>query len=171
MDISTQIYLARGHLFRKNLLELAQLGTFLTTGSARLGRSGADRWTSFGVTRLAQNSARGHFGVTWLAKTRLEVTSRSRKLEKTRLEVTSKSRKLRKLGSKSFRGGHFRGSQNMNRRAFLSFSSDRLAQNSARGHFGVTCLEKTRFGVTSGSLRGHLARENSARSQLEVETT
>ena len=46
---------------------------------------------------------------------------------------------------------------------FLSFSADRLAQNSARSHFGVTCLEKTPVGVTSGSLRGHLARETSAR--------
>ena len=51
-------------------------------------------------------------------------------------------------------------------------------ENSARGHFEATWLEKTRLGVTSrplgarkfgsGSLRGHLAREDSARGHFEA---
>ena len=76
---------------------------------------------------------------------------------------------------------------------FLSFSAHRLAQNSARGHFGVTWVAQssvrvtsgslrghfgvtsgslgspgTRLGVTSEPLRGHLARENSARGHFEA---
>ena len=51
-------------------------------------------------------------------------------------------------------------------------------ENSARGHFEATWLEKTRPGVTSrplgtrkldsGSLRGHLAREDSARDHIQA---
>ena len=89
-DIYIYIYIyinicARGQLFRKDLLDLAQLGDFLTTGSARLGRTGADRRTSGPAsgspgsprTRLGvtSGSLRGHFGVTWLARTGLGVTS------------------------------------------------------------------------------------------------
>ena len=54
-------------------------------------------------------------------------------------------------------------------------------ENTAQACIFDTWLEKTRFGVTSkplgsrrlgsGSLRGHLARENSARSHFEVEET
>ena len=116
-------------------------------GSARADRRGpADRWTGFGVTRLAQNSARGHFG------------------------VTSGS-----LGSPELGSGSLRETlKTLHRRVFLSFSADRLAQNSARGHFGVTWVAQNsargHFGVTSGPLRGHfgvtgLAR-NSARGHF-----
>ena len=81
---------------------------------------------------VQESSARSHFEVTWLEKTRLKVTSRPRNLNKTWLEVTWLAQNIEKT-----RGTWARG---------------HLAQeNSARGHFEATWLEKTRLEVTSRS--------------------
>ena len=53
-----------------------------------------------------------------------------------------------------------------------SLVSKKLGLGSLRAHFGVTSgspdSPRTRLGVTSGPLRGHLARENSARGHFEA---
>ena len=78
-------------------------------------------------------------------------------------ENSARSRfELEKLGSKS---------QELGKTRHFCLRGHRLAQNSARGHFGVTSGSLGSKKLGSRSLRGHLARENSARSQLEVEKT
>ena len=88
--------------------------------------------------------------------------------------------------------GPSRNSKTLHKRAFSALASRNLGsgslrghlarENSARGHFEATWLEKPRLGVVrlgvtsrplgsrklgSGSLRGHLARENLARGHFE----
>jgi len=143
-------------MFVRSSRGLVLLGTFDTqkhcTGrQTRLevtsGPPGSPR-PRLGVT---SGSLRGHFAVTGpaqnSARDHVGATSGSPGSPRTRVGVTSGS--LR----------------------------DHLArENSARGHFGVTWLKKTRLGVTSRSLgsgklgskslRSHSARENLARSHF-----
>ena len=113
-----------------------------------LGAFGNFRYSE--TLHRATNSARGHFGATWVAQTSARghfgVTSGSLCGHRARPELSSGSRR-----------GHF--------------GVTWLAQNSARGHFGVTSGSLGSRKLGSRSLRGHLARENSARSHFEVEKT
>ena len=164
------------------LFELFELSTtwLAQLGSARADwRGPADRWTGFGVTRLAKNSARGHFGATWLEKTRLGVTSGSLRGGSQNLDRRVFSELFGpparpELGSGSLRSHLSRENSVRGQFGVTSgslrghFGVTGLAQNSARGHFGATSGSLGSRKLGSGSLRSHLARENSARGHFEA---
>ena len=80
---------------------------------------------------------------------------------------------MRPLGSRKLGSGSLRGHLAQENSARFHFEGHLAREDSARGHFEATWLEEARLGVTSrifgsgklgsGLLRGHLARESSAR--------